>query len=254
MPIRQARTKIDAMRNSDADWDRWPVATYVDELYRAVQPDDDAVLVHHSAFYRRFPPGAFARSLELGAGPNLYPLMLAAAVSRDIEVVEPSAASVAYLEGQLRDGPDPSWELFHRRCRSLQPALPGTLGETLARVRVRRGGALDLTPGTYDLASMHFVAESATEDADEFRSLCRAWVESVRPGGRLVGAFMENMGRYRIGDGPDWPGYPVDSGVVRAVFEPMTEELVIDRVDGVATSAGYQTTGMVLLTARRPAP
>src|SRR5689334_1934333 len=71
------------LHNRDVDWDRWPVTDYLDEIYRDVAPDDDAVLVHHSAFYRRFPPGHFARSLELGAGPNLYPLMLTSAVSRD---------------------------------------------------------------------------------------------------------------------------------------------------------------------------
>ena len=240
------------MHNRDADWDRWPVTDYLDEIYRDVQPDDDAVLVHHSAFYRRFAPGHFGRSLELGAGPNLYPLMLAAAVSRSIEVMEPSAASVTYLEGQLRDGPEDSWQRFYRRCRDLQPALPGTLGEVLARVRVRRGGAADLAPDSYDLASMHFVAESATEDAAEFRDLCLAYAGSVRPGGWLVAAFMENMGRYQIGDGPVWPGYPVDPARVRAVFEPVTTELAIERIDSAATSEGYETTGMVLLTARRP--
>jgi SAM-dependent methyltransferase len=238
--------------NRDVDWDRWPVADYLDEIYREVRSDDDAVLVHHSAFYRRFPPGHFGRTLELGAGPNLYPLMVAAAASRDIEVVEPSAASVAYLEGQLRDGPDASWQVFYRRCRKLQPELPATLGEALARVRVRRGGAADLTPETYDLASMHFVAESATEDRAEFRELCRAYAGSVRPGGWLIAAFMENMGRYRIADGPHWPGHPVDSAIVRSVFEPLTTDLVIDRVDTAETGDGYETTGMVLLTARLP--
>ncbi|MFF5076388.1 hypothetical protein ACFY36_05005 [Actinoplanes sp. NPDC000266] len=237
-------------RNQDANWDLWPVPDYLDAVYREVRADDDAVLVHHSAFFRRFPAGHFGRSLELGAGPNLYPLMVAAAVSRDIEAVEPSAASVAYLESQLRDGPEESWQLFYRRCRELQPALPGTLGEALARVRVRRGGAGDLVPGEYDLASMHFVAESATESPDEFRQLCHAFAGAVRPGGWLVAAFMENMGRYRIADGPYWPGIPVDSGVVRDVFAPVTAELTVEHVDSAPTGEGYETTGMVLLTAR----
>jgi hypothetical protein len=236
------------LHNRDVDWDRWPVSDYVDELYRRIQPDDDAVLVHHSAFFRQFEPGHFDHSLELGAGPNLYPLMLASAVSRDIEVVEPSAASVAYLQRQIDDGPEPSWQIFDRRCRELQPALPIN---PLSRVRVRRGTAADLTPGAYDLASMHFVAESATEDRDEFGELCMSFTQAVRPGGWLVAAFMENMGRYRIGDGPDWPGYPVDAAIVREVFAPVTTDLTIDRVDSAPTSDGYETTGMVLLTARR---
>jgi hypothetical protein len=236
--------------NRDVDWDEWPVADYVTEVYQRILPSDDAVIVHHSAFFRRFPAGHFGRSVELGAGPNLYPLMLAAGVSREIVAVEPSAASRAYLTRQVTDGPDPSWQAFYDRCRQLQPSLPDTPAGALSRVTVRAGGAHDLEPAGYDLASMHFVAESATEDADEFRDLCRAFISSVRPGGHLVAAFMENMGRYQIGTGPHWPGYPVDAGIVGAAFAPYTTDLEIDRVDADPTSAGYQTTGMVLLTAR----
>ncbi|MDT5042659.1 MAG: hypothetical protein QOE51_3644 [Actinoplanes sp.] len=239
------------LTNRDVDWDRWPVTEYLDELYREIQPEDDAVLVHHSTFYRQFAPGEFGRSVELGAGPNLYPLMLAAAVSRDIEAVEPSAASVAYLSRQLTDGADESWVSYYRRCRELQPALPATLAAALARVRVRRGGVQDLQRGGYDLASMHFVAESATEDAAEFHAMCGSFVHSVRPGGYLIAAFMENMGNYRIADGPVWPGYPVDAGIVRAVFAPLTTHLQVSRVDADPTGPGYECTGLVLLTARR---
>jgi hypothetical protein len=239
------------LRNLDVDWDQWPVADYLSEIYRELQPEDDAVIAHHSAFYRGFEPGHFARSLELGAGPNLYPLMLAASVSRHIEAVEPSAASVAYLEQQLLDKPDESWQLFYRRCRQLQPALPATLVEAMSRVRVRRDGADNVEPGGYDLASMHFVAESCTENADEFDEICLAFIHSVRPGGYLVAAFMENMGRYRIGTGPQWPGRPIDSGNVRAVFAPLTTQLQISRIDSEPTSAGYECTGMILLTAQR---
>jgi hypothetical protein len=239
------------LRNRDVDWDQWPVDEYLAEIYREVLPVDDAVLLHHSAFYQGFEPGHFRRSLELGAGPNLYPLMLASAVSREIEAVEPSAANVAYLNAQIGDGPEESWQDFYARCRRLQPALPATLAEALSRVRVRRGGAGDIEPETYDLASMHFVAESATEDLGEFRDICHAFVTAVRPGGHLVAAFMENMGRYQIGAGPHWPGYPVDSGIVRSVFAPMTTELRISRVDSDPTSSGYECTGVVLLTARR---
>jgi hypothetical protein len=236
--------------NRDVDWDKWPVADYLTEVYHRILPSDDAVIVHHSEFLRRFPAGRFGRSVELGAGPNLYPLMLAAGVSREIVAVEPSAASRSYLERQLADGPDPNWQAFYDRCRELQPGLPATPAEALSKVRVRAGGAHDLEPAGYDLASMHFVAESATEDSGEFRDLCRAFIRSLRSGGHLVAAFMENMGRYRIGTGPDWPGYPVDAGIVRAAFAPYTAELAIDRIDSDPTSDGYQTTGMVLLTAR----
>src|SRR5690606_20041075 len=105
--------------NADVDWDAWPVQTYLAENYRELHPADDAVLAHHSAYYRRLPADGIELSLEFGAGPNLYPLLLASGCSRRIHAVEPSAANLAYLRRQVRDGADPSWQAFHTRCREL---------------------------------------------------------------------------------------------------------------------------------------
>jgi hypothetical protein len=239
------------LSNADVDWDDWPVQEYLAEVYRELHPSDDAVITHHAAFYRRIPAGDVRVSLELGAGPNLYPLMLAASVSPRIEVLEPSAPSVAYLRRQLRDGADPSWQPFYRRCRELLPALPPSLDEALARVEVRQGSAADLELGRYDLASMHFVAESVTELPEEFAAVCAAFTSSVRPGGWLVAAFMENMGRYTVGRGPHWPGYPVDQAIVRGSFADLVSELETARTDFDTTGPDYGYTGMVMLTARR---
>jgi len=216
-----------------------------------MHPADLAVIEHHCRFYREFPPDSVARSVEFGAGPNLYPLMLAAAVSRHIVAVEPSTASVAYLRRQLADGPDPSWDEFYRECRTRQPDLPDSLRRALERVEVRRGTAADVEPDAYDLGSMHFVAESVTEDRDEFRALCARFVGSVRPGAPVVAAFMENMGLYALGDGSRWPGYPVDMDRVADAFASITEDLVVSRIDADETLPDYGYTGMVLLTGRR---
>ncbi|MEU9860001.1 class I SAM-dependent methyltransferase [Streptomyces sp. NPDC047971] len=238
--------------NRDADWDAWPVADYLAENYRELHPVDIGVIRHHSAFYRRFAPGSLARSLEFGAGPNLYPLMLAAAASRQIDALEPSSANVDYLRDQLARGPDDSWDAFHALCRRLDPALPGTPAEALARVRIVPGDADDVLAGSYDLASMNFVAESVTEDFTEAAALCAAFVRSVRPGGHLVASFMERMPTYRIGTGPAWPACPMDADVLRSVFAPLTDSLRIDRVAKDRTLPEYGDTGVLLLTARRP--
>lgn len=241
------------LHNSDVDWDRWPVQTYLTENYREPHPADLAVIRHHAEFYRQFEPGSVGRSIEFGAGPNLYPLMLAASVSRRIEAVEPSAANVAYLDGQLRRGADPTWLPFYDACRALLRALPQRLDDALSIVRVRHQSGLDLEQSAYDLGSMHFVAESVTEDVDEFAAFCGRFAGSVRPGGALVAAFMENMGRYHLGDGSTWPGLPVDSRRVATVFAPLTTELEITRIDADSTLPDYGYSGMVLLTARRTA-
>jgi hypothetical protein len=241
-------------RNDSADWDSWPVQTYLTENYRELHPGDAAVIDHHSAFYRRFEPGSLDRTLEFGAGPNLYPLMLAAAASRRIDAVERGTANVAYLTRQVREGPDESWQPFYAYCRARNPALPATLAEALTRVRIAHGNALDVPAGRYALASMTFVAESVTEDVAEFAVFCTAFAGSVRPGGYLVAAFMENMATYRLGDGSRWPGIPVDAGTVRDTFAPHVTDLAVSRIDTDPTLPDYGYTGMVLLTARRSSP
>ncbi|GAA1528856.1 hypothetical protein GCM10009730_42630 [Streptomyces albidochromogenes] len=238
-------------RNDDVDWDSWPVQDYLAENYRELHPSDAAVITHHSEFYRRFAPRSAARTVEFGAGPNLYPLMLAAAASRRVDAVEAGASGVAYLTQQLDQGPDDSWRPFYDLCRRLNPTLPATLREALSPVRVVHADVRDLTPGAYEIASMNFVAEGVTEDCAEFRDFCAAFVRSVRPGGQLVAAFMENMPTYRIGPASQWPGCPVNPAVVRDVFEPLTRRLAVSRIDADPTLPDYGDSGMVLLTAVR---
>ena len=238
-------------RNADRDWDRWPVPTYLEENYRELHACDDAVLVHHSAVYAALAPGSLDRTVEIGAGPNLYPLFLASGAARRIDAVDRSAAGLAYLRRQLADGPDLTWRPFWDRCRALDPRLPATAEDALRRVRVCPGDAFALAGAGYALASMHFVAESVTEDADEFAGFCAAFVAAVRPGGHLVAAFMENMGRYRLGDGSRWPGLPVDVPAVERVFAPLTDDLEVTRIDADPGLPEYGYTGMVLLRARR---
>ncbi|MBO4253925.1 class I SAM-dependent methyltransferase [Streptomyces griseorubiginosus] len=236
--------------NDDVDWDRWPIADYLAENYRDLHPSDAAVIAHHSEFYRRLAPGCVERSVEFGAGPNLYPLILASAASRRIEAVEAGAGNVAYLERQLRHGPDASWLPFHALCRRLNPDIPATLAGALAYVDVVHADARGLEPGAYGLASMHFVAEGATEDLAEFADFCRAFVRCVAPGGYLVAAFMENMPTYRIGPASVWPGCPVTPETVTKVFTPLTQALSVTRIDTDPTLPDYGDSGMVLLTAR----
>ncbi|UYQ60142.1 class I SAM-dependent methyltransferase [Streptomyces peucetius] len=238
-------------RNRDVDWGRWPVQEYLAENYRELHSCDAAVIRHHSAFYRQFAPGSIQRSLEFGAGPNLYPLMLAAAASRRVEAVELGAGNVAYLSRQLREGPDESWQAFYALCRRLDPALPPALTDALSRVHIVHSDARSVPRGTYELASMNFVAESVTEDMDEFTEFCHSFAESVRPGGHLVASFMENMPSYRIGTVSHWPGCPVDRAVVQSVFAPCTERLAVTRIDADPSLPDYGDTGMVLMRAVR---
>ncbi|MFD9244886.1 hypothetical protein ACFV0D_23715 [Streptomyces sp. NPDC059556] len=89
-------------------------------------------------------------------------------------------------------------------------------------------------------------------DSAVFTLFCPAFVRAVRPGGRLLAAFMERMPSYRIGTGPVWPACPVDEAALRAVFAPRTTGLRITRVAKDPTLPEYGDTGILLLTAERP--
>jgi hypothetical protein len=238
-------------RNADADWDAWPVEQYLAENYRTLHPSDAAVIGAHSRLYQRIEPGSLHRTVEFGAGPNLYPLLLAAAASRHIDAVEPGAAGVAYLRRALADGPEPSWQPFYAECRRLDPALPATMREALSVVHVHRAPLTAPPAPPYDLASMHFVAESVTAEPAEFRSLCDSYVAAVRPGGYLVAAFMAGMPTYRLGDGSVWPGLPVTAETLHEVFEPLVDDLQITAVGRDDTLPAYGDEGMLVLHARR---
>ncbi|WP_128378231.1 class I SAM-dependent methyltransferase [Streptomyces cavernae] len=234
--------------NDDVNWDHWPVQDYLADNYRELHAADAAVIAHHSEFYGRLAPDSIGRSVEFGAGPNLYPLMVASAACRHIDAVEAGAANVAYLRRQLAEGPEESWRPFHELCRRLNPDVPATLPESLARVHVVHSDVRALEPGTYDLASMNFVAEGATEDFAEFTAFCHAFVRTVVPGGRLVAAFMENLPSYHLGQA-SWPACPVSPDTVTEVFAPLTRELSVTRIDADPTLPDYGDSGMVLLTA-----
>ena len=177
--------------------------------------------------------------------------MLAGAAAGTSTRSSSAAPESATSTGQLSDGPDASWLPFYALCRELDPALPVTLPAALARIRVVHGDVRAVPAGSYDLASMNFVAESVTEDADEFAAFCRLFIHAVRPGGHLVAAFMENMPSYRIGDSPLWPGYPVDAEAVREVFLPLVVDVSTSHVGFDPTGPDYGYTGMVLMTATR---
>jgi hypothetical protein len=239
------------LRNGDVDWNQWPVNVYINENYRELHPADEAVIDHHSAYLSQLAPDSVDLSLELGAGPNLYPLMLATGCSVAIDALDTSAANVAYLRRQMARGPDEHWLPFYERCCRLNRALPADLPQALARVQVVHASAHSIVPGSYGLASMHFVAEGASEEKGEFETFCQLFIRSVRPGGHLVAAFMENLGRYTLGEGLRWPGYRVDIARVVDAFHSETVDLQVDRIDPDPTLPAYGYTGMVLLSARR---
>ena len=91
---------------------------------------DDAGIAHHSAFYRDLAPESLGRTVEIGAGPNLYPLFLASGAARRIDAVDRSAAGLGYLREQVAAG--------RQQLAQFDEGHPAFLQGTPQRQRERR--------------------------------------------------------------------------------------------------------------------
>jgi hypothetical protein len=236
-------------RNGDVAWDGFDVDGYLEDNYTCLHDMDRRILTELSPYYAGIPAGSVGRSLDLGTGPNLYPLMLAAAASRNLEALDHSAANVAYLRRTVRRGADPLWQPFWALCRSLNPALGQDLGAVLRTVRVHHASGFDLADRRYEMASMFFVAESVTGDSEEFAQMCRRFAATVVPGGHLVAAFMAGMPAYSLA-GQTLPAFPLDEQTLEATMRPVTTGLRVWRLPADPTLP-YDHDGVLLLTARR---
>lgn len=237
------------LRNADVSWDGFDVEGYLEDNYSSLHDVDRTILRELSPYYAGIPAGSVERSLDVGTGPNLYPLMLASAASRRLEALDHSAANVAYLRRTVRSGAGPAWDPFWALCRSLNPALGTDLAAVLRRVSVRQASAFDLPVRSYGLASMFFVAESVTGDYDEFRQMCQRFAATVVPGGHLVAAFMAGMPGYCL-SGQTLPAFPLDEYTLEVSMRPVTTDLRVWRLPADPTIP-YQHDGVLLLTARR---
>lgn len=236
--------------NRDVAWERFDTGGYVADNYASVHPLDREVIAALSPHYAAIPAGSLAASLDVGTGPNLYPLMLVAAASRRLEAVDCSTPNLRYLERVCQEGAGQGWRRFWALCRDHNPALTDDVDDVLRRLQVRRGDAFALPRRRYDLVSMFFVAESVTGVAAEFEQLCRAFAGAAVPGGHLVAAFMAGMPSYELG-GECLPSYPVDEGAIEAALHGHADDVTLRRLAPDPTLP-YEHDGVLLLTARAP--
>jgi hypothetical protein len=236
--------------NDDVAWDDFDTAGYVADNYATLHPLDRRIIADLSPYYRALPPGSLRSSLDIGTGPNIYPLMLVAAASRRLEALERSASNVAYLRRARREGAEPGWTPFWQLCGRLDPALPADLDEVLRGLTIHQGDALTFPLGQHDLVSMFFVAESVTGARDQFEQLNRRFAAAAAPGGHLVAAYMAGMPEYELG-GEILPSFPLDRHTLEAVMRPVTRQLRIWQLPADPTLP-YEHDGVLLLTARAP--
>ncbi|OGK46783.1 hypothetical protein A3A93_04020 [Candidatus Roizmanbacteria bacterium RIFCSPLOWO2_01_FULL_38_12] len=227
-------------------WDKFSPDEYVKDNYATVHDEDKEIIHKLVSFYSSL--SKINLALEIGVGPNLYPVMAMLPFIEEIECIDFSTPNLEYLKGQL-ERPDDRWYRFWELYRSLSRKYDIDLVNNLKRkVEMKQGSIYELECNKYDLASMFFCAESVTKKQKQFTLACSRFIKSVKPGGFLVAAFMENSQGYNVG-GVEFPAYPVDAKLIIRIFAPETKNLLVTRIPLAKKSLRPGYTGMVFLTA-----
>ena len=235
------------MRNSDCEWEKFDQREYVERNYGEALQADFVVLRKLARFYETTPTGG--EHVEIGSGPNLYPLMVAAKHRDRIHVTDIAESNLNYVQSELISGLTDIWRRWHSRLRQLQGGYQ-TDDEMVQRLRdictFEQISVLDLPAHSYDSSSMMFVAESMTNDLGEYGDALLKSVRCVRPGGSFAVALMLKSHGYNAGDA-SFPAVPVRPPEIKALIDPEASEIEYSEIS-FNVREGHE--GMLLATGR----
>lgn len=240
------------MKNADAQWDRFDSDSYVRHNYARLSPEDRSIVGWVRDYFAacldgRAPGGS---GIDVGTGPNLTAALCMLPFCQTITALERSATNVTWLEQHIGEFPVPCAEVWTElRAAPGYAGIGDPRGALAERTVVSKGSVFELPPERHDVATMFFVAESMTTDADEFWLALERFVGTLRRDAPFAMAFMENSAGYSV-ERVDYPAYRVDANDVVGGLEPSTVDLRVHRVDPIEDHrAGY--TGMFLVLGRR---
>jgi hypothetical protein len=240
----------EAKGNESYAWQRFDPEAYVAHYYADPHPDDDKVVRLTRAALARAKPGAHV--VDVGTGPNLFPLFAAAPNAGRITVWEYSPSNIAWLERVLRRGAlTPPWTHFWKVARqgaAVKPAPANPILTLRRRVELVQGSIFDLPARKWDAATMFFCAESITQQQSEFETACAAFARCVRRGGVLAAAFLAGSRGYEVGS-EHYPAVAITQSVLRQAFRGRVRRLRIARIGAMGAEIRSGYSGMFFLTA-----
>ncbi|HRP11814.1 MAG TPA: hypothetical protein PLK37_12330 [Terricaulis sp.] len=240
--------------NEDFAWSRFDPEAYVAHYYAEPHPDDDRVVRLTAEALAACAGAGEIETLDVGTGPNLFPLFAALPVARRVTAWEYSEANVAWLRKELAAGVlrapwDHFWEIARAGHDRARAAIAAPIPALAARAEIVQGSIFDLPARQWDAATMFFCAESITEQQEEFERACAAFAGAVRPGGTLAAAFLAGSRGYQVGD-EDFPAVAITPASLEAAFAPLASDIALtligDREEEIRS--GYS--GMIFLRAR----
>jgi hypothetical protein len=241
--------------NANVSWSHFDPETYFQQYYGEPHPDDEGVVRHScAALSAAMPKGNDLNIVDVGTGPNLFPLFCAMPRAATITAWEYERRNVDWLRAELAVEPlRPQWQQFWKvAVDAYGPGfdLPENPIPTLRqKADIQQGSVYDLPERRWDAATMFFCAESITEKYSEFEAACVRFARAVRPGGSLVAAFLAGSSGYAVADRP-FPALKVSEADIQRVFGPVSAEAKTVNI-GISEReirSGYS--GMVFLTAK----
>ncbi len=226
-------------------WELFDPEIYVRDNYVDLHDEDRRIIDILVPYFEKKLSGG-CRVLDIGTGPNLYPLMAISPYASTIDCLEISSRNIDFLTRQLHK-PSVYWNAFSAYMSSLNIRYKK---RSIARLRqnvvIRKGSILKRPDKAYDVVMMFFCAESITSSALEFEVACDNFIRSAKPKGMFVAAFMENSCGYSVGP-IHFPAYPVHKKLLECVFTPHCDSVTMYHIPRAKEPLRDGYTGMVLL-------
>jgi hypothetical protein len=240
---------IDMAQDAESQFDP---ETYLAHYYDEPHPDDDLVLTLTCQALREAQPSGNLETVDVGTGPNLYPLFAALPRARKLTAWDYARPNIDWLNNELaKDTMRPQWQHFWAVARRAwaKPELPDNpMPELRRKTEPHQGSIYDLPRRTWDAATMFFCAEAVTNIQSEFDEACACFAKSVRPSGTLVAAFLVNSASYEL-DGVRSPIMTLSEDSLQATFKKVAGNVATRPIGIVKEEVRSGYTGMVLLTA-----
>jgi hypothetical protein len=230
LPELSLRSMVDdaavRVRNAQAPWSDFSSHDYWRHNYEEMQPEDQEIIRLVSRFFIR----AFAgrcpaqRAIDVGSGANLYPGLLMLPWTEQVLLTDHSASNVRWLRDHVEDDVTPwtwrpFWEELHARegynrigepRKQLRKACEGEPG----LAGIEQHNVFELPAAQWELGTMFFVAESITEDPEEFRDAIHGFVGALQPGAPFAATFMAGSSGYPVA-GQRFPALRITPADVR---------------------------------------
>lgn len=257
MSVRMSDTDKDAKTspggNADYKWSEFDTEAYFTHYYRELHEDDIHVIRGTvEALKNAAPAGDALETVDVGTGPNLFPLLAAMPRAKRVTSWEYAPTNVEWLRREIandkmRQQLGEFWTVIRDAWGPAYNLPENPYAALRAKVDLQQGSIFDLPKARWDAGTMFFCADSITEKHEEFAHACACFARSVKPGGTLACAFLLRSGGYVVAD-RDFPVITLTTPAIRAVFEPLVTEMRTQEIGVVEEEIRSGYSGMLFLT------